>query len=146
MPLNVYRYDCDDLSPGQRVVSRGDHIQALTAKNLVAEQAIRAVSPEWDRIRSQSLYVWRDKDFAEAQWRKTKKPYHLYELSIDVADIEHIGDLSYFSMLEDSINTGRTVADYALQAYLKQYQGRPRIEILVKKATVFQKVFDASEK
>jgi hypothetical protein len=143
---HVYRYDCDDLSPGQTVVSRGDHIQELTVKNSLAEKAIRDVSSEWARIRSQSLYVWQDREFAESQWRKTKKPYHFYEMSIDVADIEHIGDLTYFSMLEDYIESGRTVHDYALQAYLNQFQARPRIEILVKKARVVQKLFDASEK
>jgi hypothetical protein len=77
---SVYRYDDANYAPGQIVVPRGDHIHGLTGKQRAAEEAIRNVSSEWERIRSQSLYVWRDKDVAEALWRKTVKPYHLYEL------------------------------------------------------------------
>lgn len=143
---SVYRYDDANYAPGQIIVSRGDHIHGLTGKQRAAEEAIRNVSPEWDRIRSQSLYVWRDKDVAETLWRKTVKPYHLYELALDVADIEHVGDVFYFTMLENAVNTGLTAADYALRAYTQRPPARPYVEILVKKATVVQKVFDVSQK
>jgi hypothetical protein len=60
MPPPVYRYDEQDYAPGQVIQSRGDHIHGLTAQQRAAEEAIRKVSAEWERIRSKSLYVWKD--------------------------------------------------------------------------------------
>jgi hypothetical protein len=65
---------------------------------------------------------------------------------LDVADIEHIGDVFYFTMLEDTVNTGLTAADYALRAYTQRFLARTYVEILVKRVTVVQKLFDVSQK
>lgn len=146
MPPPVYRYDAADLKAGEIVTSRGDHIHRLTGQQRKAEEAIREVSPEWARIRSQSLYVWRDLETAERLWRLTQGQEHLYELTVDMNDFEHMGDLTYFNMIEETVGGTELAHGYALRQYFKQRIARPAVEMLFKKATVVRKLFDVSQK
>jgi hypothetical protein len=146
MPPPVYRYDEQEYAPGKVIQSRGDHIHGLTAQQRAAEEAIRNVSGEWERIRSKSLYVWKDLTVAEKLWRNTKGQEHLYELSIKPDDIELVGDLTYFNMIEETVGRNVTADEYAIRQYLNQRSAKSYVEILVKKATVTRKLFDCSQK
>jgi hypothetical protein len=146
MPSPVYRYDAEEFSRGQVIKSRGDHIHGLTAQERAAEEAIRKVSPEWERIRSKSLYVWKDLAVAEKLWRKTKGQQHLYELSIASDEIELVGDIAYFTMVAETVGRNIAADEYAIRQYLNQRLALSYVEILVKTATVIRKLFDCSEK
>ena len=141
----VYRYDPADFTDGQVITSRGDHITGLTGKERVVELALRNSSPRMAEIRSTSLYVWRGKETAEFLWRNTRKGEHLYELDIDVDDIQHIGDVAIYSLA-----TGIGPQELAIDALVRQYWNRTicksAVEILVSKAIVRQKLFDNSQK
>jgi hypothetical protein len=69
------------------------HFQELRGRQRDVELALRSISPEMERIRATSLYVWRHRETADYLWRKTKKGEHLYELEVDAND-RHVGDVA----------------------------------------------------
>lgn len=146
MPLKVYRYSTTDHPNGKVLTQRGDHYSRLTGTQKLVEDRIRALSPDWKRKRAESLYTWHDKEFATCLWKNDKKLTHLFELEVEGGDIEHWGDLSWYSMMEDFLRGPQKGEDYALRNYVTELQSRPRIEILVKKAIVVAKLYDVSEK
>ncbi|QND70827.1 hypothetical protein [Tardiphaga robiniae] len=144
----VWRYDSEDFSDDQIITSRGDHIVNLKDGQLEFEKRIRAVSVEWERIRRESLYVWRDEAIAKKLWKKDPLPTHLYMLEIQLDDHERSCDVSFYSIGADSVLTEPPVRalDFALKQFITEAYQEPRVEFLVKKAKVIKKVHDSSEK
>jgi hypothetical protein len=141
----VYRYDVEDFADGQVITSRGDHYSRLTPAQKKVELLIRDRLADGTRIRSQSLYVWKDLDVAVRAWRRTVRNEHLYELAIDVEDIEHVGDVSLYSSAVDA-REGELAVDAFVREYCDRKTDIPRIEILVRKATVTKRLYHDSEK
>lgn len=145
MPPPVYRYDAEEYEAGRVIASRGDHRERLTDKQKVVEDLIRARMFNGHIIRATSLYVWKDIDVAVAAWRRTTHGEHLYELSVDPADVIRTGDVSLYSFA-----IGVDPTETALNAYVRQYCAevytRPRIELMVSKATVTRRLYHSSEK
>jgi hypothetical protein len=143
--IRVYRYDAEDYALDQVISSRGDHYETLTEKQKPAETLVRQFLPNGERVRSKSLYVWKDKDAAKRIWRHTDRGQHLYELEVDEADIEFVGDLDYYSAVVDALAIGMPADDY-VKAYCSEIIASERVEMLVKKAVVKARLFHNDEK
>lgn len=134
----VYRYDNQDYGDGEVIVSRGDHADGLTAIEREVEVGLRSASAEAASIRRDSLYTWKDEDFARLAGGY-KRSRFLYELDVQDADIRHVGDLDHYSAAKDAAKLGQPYARH-LEAYWTQRTGARRVEILVASACVVRKL------
>ncbi|WP_454655096.1 hypothetical protein [Bosea beijingensis] len=145
--LRAYRYDARDLEVGRIIVPERDHSESLDKSWAVTEAAIRAVSPDKEAIRKDSIYTWESEDWARKAWALEKGKY-LYEVEIDEADIRHRGDTNAYGLVKDLLKAGKDPAP-ALMLY---WSGEgveaqlPRVELLVTKATVVSKMCSPSDK
>jgi hypothetical protein len=142
-PRIVYRYDAEEYPEDRIMRSRGDHMPMLTEIEKLVEERVRAALPDGQRIRATSLYTWAHAEKAKQLWHGTRGK-HLYELEVDVSDIQFEGDLDYFSAAGDAIANGRDPAE-AISAYCSGHTISTRVEVLVSQARVRRKLFDASE-
>jgi hypothetical protein len=70
----VWRTDSRELKVGEIMLSRGDSLATFVDPTLIAaEKYIRKMGGEFDRIRRESLYTWRDEEWARFSWRLTSE-------------------------------------------------------------------------
>lgn len=113
----------------------GDHIDNDSFGPLrQAEIAIRQGHAEGWRIRSESLYVYSDKDMSERDW-SFKKGRYLYELEIEENDIIHRGDLQNFHEVVSALGNGLSAEDLVQRYWSGAASGR-YAELLAGRATV----------
>ena len=136
--MRVYRYDNQDFREGEMIVSRGDHADGLTDIEREVEVGLRSASSEAESIRRDSLYTWKDEDFARLAGGH-KRSRFLYELEVKDADIRHVGDLDHYSAAKDAAKSGHPFAKH-LEASWTQLTGARRVEILVASALVVRKL------
>jgi hypothetical protein len=148
----VFRTDSRDLKPGDELVPLGNHYGAtLDASHHDAEQKIRAGHPQGTeagtRIRSQSIYVWDNQGWAERTWHLQKKQplVHLYALEIHLDDTLHVGDLDHYTAVSTALGTQQP-ADQHIKNYWSGHIVSRKVERLVNKAKVLQKLIDKNEK
>lgn len=147
--ITVYRYDDQDFQDGAVVASRGDHFSILTGSEKEAESVIRSTNVDGFRIRSTSLYTLENEALAR-RLQRLKKAKYLHELEVDCADALHKGDLNQFTEVEQAIQRHEPPSEPAegywagthakMDRVWQAPYTEPRIEILVSKARVKQKV------
>lgn len=139
----VYRYDDECHAPGEYIKTRGNSFNTLTDRQKVVELAVRSRLPAGIQIRSESLYTWLSETLARRLWPRSDKKY-LYELEVDERDIQHRGDLNWYSAAVDAVKAGKSPYD-AIEKYCNGEESgppytEPRIELLVVRAKVIRKL------
>lgn len=143
MKKTVWRTDTRVFDVGEVIESAGDHLKTLSGSHVRTEMELRAAMGDRSVVRSKSLYTWEDEDWARRAWA-LEKLKHLYKLEVDVADIQHRGDVNHYTDIGEAINSGANTAD-AIGKYLNGDEAnrlkysRARFEILVSKARVLEK-------
>jgi hypothetical protein len=136
----VFRTDACDFSNGQILTPRGDHLATLHPTNHSAERLIRAGRADGHDIRSRCIYVWENARVGEMNWSR-EKTKHLYELVICESDILHRADVDWFSAVAGAAEN-HELAAAAVCAYWNGPIKSDRVELLVRKATVVNKLKD----
>lgn len=141
--ITVWRTDAQRFDAGSEMVSRGDHAATLDGAHKAAENLLRAKMANGDDVRSNSLYTWRDEEWARATWKREPSKY-LYRLEVDGADIRHTADACYYTEIGEAL-AAKTSPEAAIDAYaagaafvpVRHYKAR--VEILVGRATVLER-------
>ena len=126
--------------------SGGDSLVSFRDPKLaIAERFIRDQGEAFERIRRESLYVWRDESWARRTWELglSERPKFLYKLCVQIDDVQHLGDVSFISEIRDTLDEGGN-ADALRTRYWEgsasKGQLKERVEILVRKATVLERI------
>ena len=139
----VWRTDREVFEPGTLMPWRGDHIATLDSANKDAELALRAAMTDGHNLRANSLYTWRDEDWARSTWQKQPTDY-LYKLEVEESDIRHTGDLCYYTEIREALARNGCAAA-AIRAYatgadfIPERHFKPRVEILVGKPKILER-------
>ncbi len=145
MAIIVWRTDTQFFDPGGEMLPRGDHKATLDNSHKGTENLLRAKMKNGYDVRVNSLYTWRDEVWARTTWkleRKTRK--YLYRLKIEETDVRHTGDLCYYTEIGEALSA-KTCPKAAIKAYasgaafIQEKHNKPRVEILVRKATVLDR-------
>jgi hypothetical protein len=99
--FRAFRADERPFNPGDNIPPPGDHIATLAGDHLEAERLVRQYEAKWQDWRANHLYAFRDLDWARKYWA-FRGPRYFYEISIDRADILHIGDMEVFNQIPDA--------------------------------------------
>ncbi|MER8565972.1 hypothetical protein NKH85_21385 [Mesorhizobium sp. M0924] len=140
----VWRTDGRLFEPGDEMTSAGDHaLTSLNAGHAPTEQAFRDGIPNGHDLRANSLYTWRDESWARWTWDHEPDKF-LYKLEIDEDETRHTGDVCWYSAAGTLIGEGKSPAEavdaYAIsQPHIQDQHYKPRVEILVKRATVLER-------
>lgn len=143
MKKTVWRTDTRVFDVGEDIESAGDHFETLSDIHVETERALRTAMGDRSVVRSKSLYTWEDENWARRAWF-LEKGKNLYKLEVDVADIQHRGDVNHYTDIGEAIKSGVDTAD-AIQKYLNGSESNrleyptARFEILVSKARVLEK-------
>lgn len=143
MKKTVWRTDTRVFDVGEVIESAGDHLKTLSGSHVRTEMELRTAMGNRSVVRSKSLYTWEDEDWARRAWA-LERLKHLYKLEVDVADIQHRGDVNHYTDIGGAIDSGTNTAD-AIGKYLNGDESNQlkyscaRFEILVSKARVLEK-------
>jgi len=138
--VRVFRQDDRDFQPGELLRPWGDHFATLADENRGAEDALRTYEASSSEVRSNSIYTWRDRAFAERTWPISGKTY-LYELEVEECRVRHVGDVNCFTAIKAAIAAGEPFEDHVACYWSGGAQPgedwtEPRIEVLVCEAKV----------
>ncbi len=141
----IWRTDRRKFCRGDKIGSRGDHIQNIDPTHTDAENLLRKCMEDGINIRGKSLYTWKDESWARKSWTY-QKDHYFYKLKADVGDILHQGDVAYYTDIGCALKNGECPQS-AISLYISSDVSilKPYVEILLKVATVLQR-FDPPPK
>ncbi|WP_316185804.1 MULTISPECIES: hypothetical protein [unclassified Bradyrhizobium] len=135
--MRAFHYSNREHKPGDVITAGRDSLTTFIGPKKTFEEALRAGHTNGHAIRSEALYVWENGDFVPPIFDRIPYKYY-YEVEIDGADILHRSNLNHYNDGIDAAKDGKPL-DEIVAAYWTNADNddpKPRIEILVTKATV----------
>jgi hypothetical protein len=133
--ITAYRIDNSPYSLDDIIPPAGDHIGTLKGAHLEAEQLLRQSGPQWADWRANYLYVFRDIDWARTYWT-LRGPRYLYEVTVNPADVIHIGDMQIFNEIAAATTPEQRAENVRRYRDREESLDQKKIELIVHRATV----------
>jgi len=147
--MHCYRFDFRDFEPGKTILPDTECQPEITQNRLIIEGAICKVSHELCSIRSQALYLYANREFAENIQVNSKRPgasiykgRKLYEVRVEESHILHMGDLDTYEAIGRAIQNGKS-HKHLVEEYIS---GKPHshsqrhFEVLATRGVVISKL------